>query len=499
MLIACINFMNLSTVRAVERSKEVGLRKVMGALRNHLIWQFIGESILLTTVSCILAVGLLLLLMPAYNQLLGYSLTVSWNAWPIYLFLIGVIVVVGFLAGSYLAFFLSAFKPIQSLKGKITVGKGGAFFRQALVVVQFSISVFLIIGTIVVMSQMRYVKGKQLGYDKEQNLVIPIDNNNIYQNRYSFKNALQTNSRVASVSVMSGEPGGFFDEHNFEVEGKREVFKSRTVFSDFELVKTLGLKILSGRDFSASFATDTTDAVLINRTAATKLGWTPQEAVGKWMQNLLRDSTRRRIVGVVEDYNFLSLKENMAPLVISPSEDRRVVVVKLKTGNMESAIAGIKEAYRNVAPMYPFEYTFLDQKFDQLYRKDIRQQTILSVFSGLAIFIACLGLFGLASFTATKRTKEIGVRKVLGSSTKNIVLLLSKDLLKPVLIAAIIAMPLAFFAMNNWLQNFAYRTPLEWWVFILAAFVTLAIALLTISFKAVRAALANPTQSLRTE
>ena len=499
LLIACINFMNLSTIRAVERSKEVGLRKVMGALRNNLVRQFIGESILLTVISCLLSVGLLKLLMPFYNQLLGYTLTVSFNTLPVYLFLIGVIIVVGFLAGSYPAFFLSAFSPIESLKGKLKLGKGGSRFRQVLVITQFSISVLLIVGTIIIMNQMNYVKSKELGYDKERTVVVPIDNNDLYNHLLTFKNELQNKGNVASVSLMSGEPGGFFDEHTFEAEGQRDVWKSRTEFADFEFVKTLGLKIIAGRDFSPQYDTDTTDAVLINRTAAAKLGFTPEQAIGKWIKNTIRDSTRRRIIGVVEDFNFLSLKEKMDALVISPSEDRRVALIRLKPGNIHAGIATIKKVYTDVAPVYPFEYSFLDQKFDQLYKTDLRQQTILSVFAGLAIFIACLGLFGLASFTATKRTKEIGVRKVLGSSVQNIVILLSKDLLKPVLIATCIALPVGYYAMNKWLQNFAYKTELNWWIFVLAALITFGIAFITVSIKAIRAAMANPVKSLRTE
>ena len=499
LLIACINFMNLSTARAAERSKEVGLRKVLGALRNNLIWQFIGESILLTTISCVLAVCLLFIVMPWYNQLLGYSLTVSWNTLPIYLFLIGVIIIVGFLAGSYPAFFLSAFSPVQALKGKLRLGKGGSSFRQALVIVQFSISVFLIIGTIIITKQMNYVKNKQLGYNKEQTVIVPIDNNDIYNNMNTFKTQLQNKSDVQSVSLMSGEPGGFFDVHMFDVQDHPEKWTSRTEFADFEYVNTLGLKIIAGRNFSAQFPTDTTDAVLINKTAATKLGWTPEQAVGKWIQNTVRDNAKRRIIGVVSDFNFLSLKENIDALVISPAMDRRVALIKLKPGNIQSGIATIKSEYDKVAPSYPFEYSFLDQQFGNLYQKDLRQQTILTVFACLAIFVACLGLFGLASFTATKRFKEIGVRKVLGSSVQDIVILLSKDLLKPVLIATCIALPVGYYAMNKWLQNFAYKTSLSWWIFVLAAFITFGIALITVSIKAIKAALANPVKSLRTE
>jgi putative ABC transport system permease protein len=500
LLIACINFMNLSTIRAVERSKEVGLRKVMGALRNNLVWQFIGESLLITIISCALSIGLLQLFMPLYNELLGYSLVVGWNSWPIYLFLSGVIIIAGFLAGSYPAFFLSAFTPIQALKGKLRLGKGGSFFRQALVIVQFSISVFLIIGTFIIVMQMKYVKHKNLGYDESQAVVVKIDNNDIYEHRIMFKNLLQIQPDIQSVSLMSGEPGGFYDVSGFRVEGKNnETMKLRSEFADFEIVKTLGLKIIAGRNFSSSFPTDTLKAALINRTTASLMGWTPEQAIGKWIQNVFRDSLRRQIVGVVEDFNFLSLKQKMEALVISPSEDRRVAVIKIKPGNIPAALKTIREAYNRVAPVYPFEYNFLDQKFDALYKTDLRQQTILTIFSGLAILIACLGLFGLSSFTATKRTKEIGVRKVLGSSTENIVILLSKDLLKPVLIATCIAIPIGYSAMNSWLNNFAYRTPLYWWIFVLAALITVVIALITVSFKAVKAGMANPATSLRAE
>ena len=499
LLIACINFMNLSTIRAAERSKEVGLRKVLGALRNNLVWQFIGESVLLTIISCILAVGLLLVVMPWYNQLLGYDLNISWNALPIYLFLLGVIVIVGFLAGSHPAFFLSAFSPIQALKGKLKLGKGGASFRQVLVVVQFSISVFLIVGTIIITKQMSYVKNKQLGYNKAQTLIIPIDNGNISDNLNIFRNELQNQPAINSVAAMSGEPGGYFDGQMFDVEGHAEKFNARTEFTDFEFVKTLGLKIIAGRDFSAQFPTDTTNAVLINKKAAAKLGWTPQQAIGKWIFNTVRDNDKRRVIGVVDDFNFQSLKQDIEALVISSADDRRQIVVRLNAGNLQSGVDLVKNAYKKAAPAYPFEYKFLDQQFNELYQKDIRQQTILSVFAGLAIFVACLGLFGLASFTATKRFKEIGVRKVLGSSVKAIVVLLSKDLLKPVVIATCIALPAGYWIMNKWLQNFAYKTPLSWWIFMLAALITFGIALITVCIKAIKAAIANPVKSLRTE
>lgn len=499
LLIACINFMNLSTIRAIERGKEVGLRKVMGAMRGKLIQQFLGESLLLAAVACVLSLGLLQLLMPLYDSLLGYKLDVPYSAWWLYAILGSAAITVGVLAGGYPALILSRFSPIDALKGKLRLGKGGAFFRQVLVVVQFGISVFLITGTIVIARQMRFMKYKELGYRQTQTLVIPLDNGDIYSNMYAFKQALQRNPEAASVCMVSGVPGGYFDEEAFEAEGQTHPWIARTEFADFEFAQTLGLKIIAGRDLSSQYRTDTLSAVLVNRTAAASLGFTPAAAIGKWIRNTIMDSTRRRIVGVVEDFNYKSLKETIEPLVIAPNPDRGAALVRLMPGNLPRDIERAKAAYAIAAPAYPFDYTFLDQQFDRLYHKDLRQQNILGLFSGLAILIACLGLFGLTSFTTARRTREIGVRKVLGSSSRNIVLLLSKELLQPVLIATLIAVPAAYIVMNHWLQDFAYRTGMSWWIFVLSAFITMAIALCTVIYTAVQAAVANPVESLRME
>ena len=299
---------------------------------------------------------------------------------------------------------------------------------------------------------------------------------------------------------MSGEPGGFHDTYSFEVQGKPdEKMMFNTEFTDFDFVKTLGLKIVAGRNFSETFGTDSLQAVLINRNAATQLGYTPEQALGKWIKNVNRDSVRRTIVGVVEDYHYASLKDPIGPLVISPGRDRRLALIKLRTDHLQSAIANIKKAYADIASDYPFEYNFLNEKFDQLYKTEIKQGTVLSIFSIVAIFVACLGLFGLASYTAIKRTKEIGVRKVLGSSVQNIVVLLSKDLLKPVMVGTVIAIPLGYYAMDKWLQNFAYRISFHWWMFAVAIVAAIMIAVVTVSFQAIKAAVANPVKSLRTE
>jgi putative ABC transport system permease protein len=501
LIIACINFMNLATARATDRSKEVGLRKVMGAVRKQLILQFIIESFLYAALASVLALITVQLLMPTYTSLLGYKLPAFWSDPNVYIFIAATILAIGFLAGIYPALLLSSFSPIESLKGKLKAGKNSVFFRKALVVFQFSISVLLIIGITVISSQLNYVRHKDLGFNKEQSMLVRIDNTDIYKSKSVFKNDLQNNPAVAGVSLMSGEPGGFHDKYGFEAEARPgEKMMFNTEFTDFEFVQSLGLKIIAGRDFSAQFPTDSLQAVLINRSAATNMGYTPEQAVGKWVKNLMRDSLRRNIVGVVEDYHFASLKDRIDPLVISPGRDQRVAVIRLKPNDhLQSTVAAIGKAYTSVAAGYPFEYNFLDEQFNQHYKDDIKQGNILSAFSAIAIFIACLGLFGLASYTAVKRTKEIGVRKVLGSSIQNIVMLLSKDLLKPVLLGTLIAVPAGYFLMSKWLEGFAYRVGVEWWMLAIAAGAAILIALITVSFQAIKAAVANPVKSLRTE
>ena len=501
LIIACINFMNLATARATDRSKEVGLRKVLGAVRSQLATQFLFESVLFATVSSILAVVVLQLIMPFYTSFLGYELPAYWSNPLLYFFLLGVIIVVGVFAGSYPALLLSSFSPIESLKGKLKVGAHGALFRKALVVFQFAISVLLIISIAVVMKQMYFVRNTDLGFDKEQSMIVSIDNGKLYENKNQFKQQLEADPSVKTVSLMSGQPGGFHDSYNFETEGKPgEKIMISTAFSDFQYAQTLGLKFVAGRDFSATHPTDSTDAVIVNEFAASKFGYTPEQALGKWVKNTTLDSVPRKIVGVVKDFHFTSLKEPIGPLIVSTKQgDRRLALIKLSSQNLPAAIERIKKIYGSAAPGYPFEYNFLDDKFDQLYASEIKQERLLSIFSVIAICIACLGLFGLASYTAIKRTKEIGVRKVIGSSIKNIVFLLSKDLLKPVLLGTIIAIPLGYYIMQKWLQSFAYKTTINWWLFAIAVFLAVLIAMLTVSFQAIKAAVANPVKSLRTE
>lgn len=500
LLIACINFINLATARATDRSKEVGVRKVLGALKGQLLGQFIFESLLFATLACVLSMILVWLLMPAYNALLGYTLPAIWDHNTTYLFLGGVIIVVGVLAGSYPAFLLSSFSPIESLKGKLKTGKQGNLFRKGLVVFQFGMSVLLVICVFVITGQMNYIRNTDLGFDKTQYMIVRMDNTDISRDRTRFKSALLTIPAVKQVSLMSGEPGGFHDGYSFEVRDRPgQTYQFNTEFTDLDFISTLGVKIIAGRAFSPSYPTDTLQAAIINRQAAIALGFSPEEAIGKSIRNISRDSLPRTIVGVVEDYHYASLRDPIGKLVITPGRDHRLALIRIQTANLPAAVNDIKKAYTAVAPAYPFEYTFLDKVFDKLYRSETNQEKVLGLFSMIAIFIACLGLFGLASYAVVKRTKEIGIRKVIGSSVQNIVMLLSGDLLKPVLVGTLIAMPLAYYAMHKWLQGFAYRIQIQWWMFVSAALLALLIAFVTIGFQALKAALANPVKSLRTE
>ena len=356
LIIACINFINLATARATDRSKEVGLRKVMGAVRKQLVSQFMLESVLYATVASILSIGVVQLLMPAYANLLGYQLPSFWSNPYVFVFLIAIILIVGLLAGSYPALLLSSFSPIESLKGKLKIGKSGSVFRKALVVFQFGISVLLIVCVVVIRSQMNYMRNTDLGFNKEQAMIVRFDNLAISKKKFLFKDQLKNIPAVQSVSLMSGEPGGFHDGYGFGAEGKpEEEFMFRTEFVDPDFAKTLGLKIIAGRDLSESFKTDSLQSVLVNRTVANTLGYTPEHAIGKWVKNLSKDSLRRTIVGVVEDYHFQSLKAKIEPLVITPGRDKRLALIKLKTDHLQSTIASIKKVYADAAPDYPFE------------------------------------------------------------------------------------------------------------------------------------------------
>lgn len=503
LVIACINFMNLASARSTGRAKEVGVRKVLGAYKKQLMSQFLIESTLLTFIAVLLSVGLMILVLPFFNTLSEKQLAIPFSSPWLYLFLVGVVLFIGFLAGSYPALFLSSFQPVKVLKGKLSASAGNPVLRKALVVFQFSISIFLIVGTVVIFRQMHYIHNKNLGFTKEQVLKIQLDNNDVYEHRIAFLNRIKQLPGVLEAAVMSGEPGGFHDRFSFDVADKPgENWSVRTVFTDAGYVPTLDIQLAAGRNLSKDFPTDSTQAILLNESAVKQLGWTPESAIGKEIidKGFGGDvKNRRKVVGVVKDYHFSSLKETIEPLGIMMRDDHRAVAIRLAPGNPKPVLKAIEKVYAETAPQYPFAYTFLDEVFDQMYKGEQKQAQIFTVFSVLAIFIACLGLFGLASYTTEQRRKEIGIRKILGASVSGIISLISKDFVKLVLLANLIAWPLAWFAMNKWLQHFSYRIDLGAAIFVVAGALALVIAILTISFQAIKVAVANPINALRDE
>ena len=375
----------------------------------------------------------------------------------------------------------------------------GEYPRKSLVVFQFVISIVLIVAVLVVNQQMNYVQDKRLGFDKEQVMLVAVDNDEIYGQRATFMEQLRQDARITHVSAMSGEPGGFHDMYAFEAEGQEEQVRMNTVFTDTEYVPALGLTMVAGRNFSAQRSTDTLEAIIINETAARTLDWSPEDALGKEIINPFSDSLSRRVIGVVEDYHFASLHNEIAPLAVMMGDDHRMIAIKMTRGSVAPVIDQVANVWSGVVSRYPFDFTFLDESYDQLYRAEQRQGQVFVLFAGIAIFIACLGLFGLVTFVAEQRTKEIGVRKVLGASVLQLVRLLTKDFVILVGVALLIASPLAYYAMEQWLTDFAYRVAIQPLVFVVAGASALLIALLTVSWQSARAALANPVEALRSE
>ena len=502
LLIACINFMNLSTAGASKRAKEVGIRKVLGSMHSELIGQFLFESILLVIIALVIATGLVAIALPAFNNLADTALTLEVTKNPFFVvYLFGFSLLVGTLAGSYPAFFLSAFKPISVLKSKFISNRNSISLRSGLVVFQFFISVMLIVGIIVVYKQLAYIQTKKLGFDKEQILVL----RNTYLlggKEKTFKDQLLKDSRIINVTNSAYVPAGPTNTNMTSTfpDGNRTLVRRTNIYQiDEQYIPTMGMEVVAGRNFSPDFPSDSS-GVLVNETLAKIYGW-QKNAVGhsvNFFTNNTGSSQSLRVIGVVKDFHFKSLHEEIGPvmLALQPSSG---LILKVKTGEIAAVLSSLKTQWDTFNVGEPFAYSFLDQDFDRIYASEKKTGIILSIFTGLTIFVACLGLFGLATFTAEQRTKEIGVRKVLGASVSGIVMLLSKDFLKLVLIAILIASPVAWWAMNRWLQDFAYRIEIEWWVFAGAGLLAVGIALLTVSFQSIRAALMNPVKSLRSE
>jgi len=504
LIIACINFMNLSTARASKRAREVGIRKTVGALRRQLQGQFLGESVLLAFMALTLAVLLISLFIPVFNSISGKFLSLGMlfqvSNWII---LIGIALATGLLAGMYPAFYLTRFDPARVLKGGVQSGTGKSVFRRSMAVIQFVISIALIIGTLIIFKQMDYIQKKSLGFDKENVIILSAESKTIHQNIEAFRNTLTQDPRVKSVAVSSDVPGSaMFTDTTYKRPDTDDVFPLIFIYTDYEFVDTYGFEVTHGRAFSKEFSTDIDGAIMLNEAAAREIGYMPEEAVGKKLLRFLslNEFKELTIVGVVKDFHFKSLHKIIDPILLSlDPQSFNTISVRVMPGDVRGTIGFIQQKWGEIFPGEQFEYTFLNSRIDLLYKSESRMRSIFLIFSVLSIFVACLGLFGLAAFTAEERTKEIGVRKVLGASTANILLLLSKEFSKWVLFANLIAWPVAYFMMHRWMQNFAYRTRIGFWPFLLSALLAFIIALFTVSYQSVRAALADPVDCLRYE
>ena len=505
LLIACINYMNLSTARSVLRAREIGIRKVIGAEKKELIFQFIGESILIMLIATIIAFGLLILAVPWLNKVSGQQLSAALLIrWQVLLPLIISPFIIGAFAGLYPAVFMSSFKPVKTLKGFFKTGGAGLSLRKVLVVTQFSISIILIITTAIVYQQLHYMQKKSLGFDKEQLVIVPY-NRSLGEKYESFRNDLLSNSSIKNATRTSRIPTGrLLDNMGAYIADGDSMMPVtadiKYVSVDYDFVPTYNIRMIAGRNYSREFGTDTAGFVL-NQTAIKAIGWkSPEDAIGK---DFKYGNTKGRVIGVINDFHFESMHQKIEPMVFCMFPQRfnyfNNLSVKISATNAISAISTIEKAWKNYIPEAPFEYSFMDENFDKLYESEQRQGTTFTIFACIAIFIACLGLLGLSAFTISQRIKEIGVRKVLGADVGGIVTLLSKDFLKLVLVAALISFPIAWYAMNNWLKDFAYRVNIQWWIFLVAALIALLVALATVSYQAIKAAIANPVKSLRTE
>jgi len=504
LLIACVNFMNLSTARSSNRALEVGVRKVLGSDRKQLIFQFLAESFLITTVAAVIAVIATWLLLPSFNSLADkqFSFTATSLLWIVPSLLITV-VITSLIAGWYPAFFLSAFQPVKVLKGNIASGFRNGWLRSSLVVFQFAISVFLIVGTLVIYKQLDYIRNKNLGYDRAQ--VLTVWNVDVLGNHAkTFKQEVKQLPGVVDATLSEYFPTGGSRNSNGVFQSptldQKTAIQSQTWYVDEDYINTLGIKMKTGRQFLASMPTDSS-AVIINETAAKLLG--QRDPINKPLYFLVDVKTSKtkkcNIIGVVKDFNFNSLRENITPVMLLLQEDRGALNVRIKSANFHSVLAQIQDKWKSLSPNQEFSSSFMDKDFERTYRADQRRGTIFIVFTSLAIIIACLGLFGLATYAAEQRTKEIGIRKVLGAGVSSIVTMLSVQFLKLVLVALVIALPFAWLMMKKWLQDFAYQVPFDWWIPVAASLLAIAIAILTVSSQAIRAAVMNPVKSLRSE
>jgi putative ABC transport system permease protein len=507
LLIACINFMNLSTSGSAKRAAEVGVRKVLGAQKNALLKQFLGESLLMTAIALIFAIALVILLLPVFESISGKNLRLPGRDYALmFAGFLTLAIITGLLAGSYPAFYLSSFKPIKVLKGKFSNSLAAVSLRKGMVVFQFVISIVLIVASVVIANQMKYLRSKDLGFTRDQQIIVPLRTQPAKATIPAFKAVMASNTAVSSIGGSMSYPGIFHPQDWLLYKQGESPDQTKKVYInlvDDNLLQTLGIRPVAGRLFSRDFPADTLTRFVINEEAVKQFGFkSPEDAIGKWLGAQWGDEQAQfTIVGVVKDFHFKDLHEAVEPFAfrLYNDADFNYLVFHSNTGKLNEALASLETTWKKLNPNEPFEYSFLDLDFQKNYESETQQASLINYFTIVAIIISCLGLFGLVTFSAEQRTKEIGIRKVLGASVAGIVGLISKDFLKLVAIAVVIASPLAWYVMNQWLENFAYRTNITWDVFVLTTLLAMFIAFTTISIQAIKAALANPVKNLRTE
>jgi ABC-type antimicrobial peptide transport system permease subunit len=497
LVVACINFMNLATARSARRAREIGLRKVSGAIRGQLILQFLSESVLISFFALVLALGIVYLFLPAFNDLADKKLAFDFSDSKFWLTLLGISFATGLISGSYPALFLSGFNPVKVLKGNMKSMGGNLLFRNALVVTQFIVSILLLVGTVTIYKQLRFIRDRNPGYVKENLLYMPMTGD-MWGKQPALKAELKQNPLTSNFTIIDDLPTNLFaGTLDVKWDGKdpksQIVIPSMQVNEDF--IQVFKMKIVAGRGFSKAFITDSNNYVVNEKMVAT-MGLTLSNAIGK---PLTFGSRKGNIVGVVKDFNFKPIQQAIEPLVLSFNKYGGIVIIRTQPQTTEATIKALERISRQLNPAYPFKYDFLDQDLANLYKGEQKMGGIFNLFAGLAIFISCLGLYGLSAFMAEQRTKEIGVRKVLGASLVNIVLLLSSGFTRLILIAIVIATPLSWYVINSWLSGFAYHTSIGWTVFFIASVAAIIISWITVSYESIKVAIVNPIKSLRSE
>jgi putative ABC transport system permease protein len=507
LLIACINFMNLSTANSSKRASEVGVRKVLGAEKRALLWQFLGESVLMAMIAMLFAFILTPFLKPLFEQVTGSALPIGLKEhFLLYLGFISLAITTGLFAGIYPAFYLSAFKPIKVLKGKFTNSLAAVSLRKGMVVFQFVISIALIVASVVIASQMKYLRSKDLGFAKDQQIVLPLRSENAKKLYASLTTEIAGYPGISSVGASLYYPGIFNPSDWLLYKEGTTVNEAKTVYVNFvdpNFLQTLDIRKVAGRLFSKAFPSDTINSMILNEEGVKKFQFkSADDAIGKWVAfDWNGEQQRFNIVGIVKDFHFKDLHSAVEPFgfLLNSGTSYNYLIAHSKDADIGKSIAFLKTTWEKMNPNEPFEYSFLDQDFQKNYEADKRQAALINYFTVIAIIISCLGLFGLATFSAAQRTKEIGIRKVLGASVASVVTLLSRDFIKLIILAVFIASPIAWFVMNKWLQGFNYRIDISWQVFAITTILAIAIGLLTISFQSIKTAISNPVKSLRSE